>query len=111
MPWNVPAQVSASVITLALWPMNLSGDPLDPARHLGGGPAGEGQKKDATWIGSIDDQMSHAVGQGIGLARSRTCDHQERARRSWVPPVSDTVFYRPALFRVELVEITDRDGH
>ena len=85
MPWNVPAQVSASVITLALWPMTCAGDPLDPARHLGGGPAGEGQKKDAAWIGAIDDQMRHAVGQGIGLARSRTGDDQER-RVDVAPP-------------------------
>ena len=42
MPWNVPAQVSASVITPALWPKTCPADPLDPARHLGRRAAGEG---------------------------------------------------------------------
>ena len=64
---------------------DLAGDPLDPARHLGGGPAGEGQQKDAAWIGAVDDQMGHAVRERIGLARSRSGDDQQRRRRSWAP--------------------------
>ena len=91
--------------------MTCAGDPLDPARHLGRSPAGEGQQEDAARIGAVDDQMGDAVGEGIGLARSRSGDDQERARRGWRPPVSDAVFYRLTLLRVEFVEITDRDGH
>ena len=80
MPWNVPAQVRASVITLAFWPMTLAGDPLDPTRHLGRGPAGESQQEDAARIGAVDDQMRDAMGQGVGLARSGSGDDQQVAQ-------------------------------
>ena len=51
-------------------PQNLARDPLDPARHLGRGPAGEGQQEDAAGIGAVDDQMGNAMSQGVGLARA-----------------------------------------
>ena len=82
MPWNVPAQVSASVITPAFWPRTWPRDPLDPTRHLGRGPAGESQQEDAARIGAVDDQMGHTMGQGVGLARAGSRDDQKwRSRK------------------------------
>ena len=31
------------------------------------------------WIGTVQDQAGHAVGQRVGPARTRTCDHEQRA--------------------------------
>ena len=82
MAWNVPAQVSASVMTPALSPMHLRADPLDPARHLGRRPAGEGHQQNAARIGAVDDQMRDPMRQGVGLAGSRAGDDQERRKAS-----------------------------
>src|SRR5438552_9632311 len=54
---------------------NLTGTPL----HLGGGAAGKSEQEDAPGIGSAADQMAHAVGKRVGLARAGACDDQERA--------------------------------
>ena len=39
MPWNVPAQVRASVITRRTLAHDLSGDSFHPARHFGRSPS------------------------------------------------------------------------
>ena len=81
MPWKVPAQVSASVMTPALSPMHLARDALDPPRHLGGGAARKRHQQDAARIGAADDQMGDPMGERVGLAGSRAGDHQQRRRR------------------------------
>ena len=76
MPWKVPAQASASVITPALSPEHLAGDPLDPFRHFGRRAAGKRHQQDAAGVGAVDDQMGDAMGQGVGLAGARAGNHQ-----------------------------------
>ena len=85
MAWNVPAQVSASAMTPRVRPEHLAADPLDPPRHLGRRAARKGHQQDAARIGAVDDQMRDAVGQGIGLARPRAGDDQERRSRRLRP--------------------------
>src|ERR1700720_727699 len=62
IPWNVPAQVSASVITPAL-----SCDTLHAPGHLGRGAARKGHQQDPGGIGPVDYQMGDPVGYGVGL--------------------------------------------
>src|SRR2546427_4028949 len=54
---------------------DLTGAPL----HLGGGAAGKSEQEDAPRIGSAADQMGHAVGKRVGLARAGARDDQQRA--------------------------------
>jgi hypothetical protein len=83
-------------------------DPLDAPRHLGGGPAREGHQQDFAGIGAIDDQVSHPVRQGVGLAGPRAGNDEEwHARRRMVLP--HAMLDSPPLFRIELFEISD--GH
>ena len=49
------------------------------ALHFQGGAAREGQQQHALGIGAVQDQMGHAVGKRIGLARTGAGDHQQRA--------------------------------
>ena len=78
MPWNVPAQVSASVMTRGVAAEHLAGDALDAPRHLRRGAAREGHQQDAARIGAVDDQMRDAVRQRVGLARAGAGDDQQR---------------------------------
>src|SRR5262249_48136841 len=52
---------------------------LNPSHHLGGSAPREGQQHDTTRIGAIDDEMSNAMGKGVGLPRACTRDDQKRA--------------------------------
>jgi hypothetical protein len=98
MPWNVPAQLSASVMIPRILAHHLRHQPLDPALHLAGGAARKGHQQDAARIGAVDDQVRHPVRQGIGLARSGAGNHQQRDG-------SARMLHRLALLGVELVEI------
>jgi hypothetical protein len=94
-------------MTLALSPITLR-DPLDAPRHLGGGPAREGHQQDFAGIGAFDDQVSHPVRQGVGLAGPRAGNDEEwHARHRMVLP--HAMLDSPPLFRIELFEISD--GH
>jgi hypothetical protein len=78
------------------------GHALDPARHLGGGAAREGQEHDSAGIDAVGDEMAHPVRQGVGLAGAGTGNNQERAGLSEHRPA---VFHGAALLRIELCEI------
>ncbi len=53
-------------------------DALDPAQHLGGGPAGEGEQQDAAGVGAAGDAVGDPVGEGGGLARAGSGDDEQR---------------------------------
>jgi hypothetical protein len=55
---------------------DLRRNPLDPPDHLGRRPAGKSQEQDAAWIGALDNQVRHAMRQGVGLARAGACNEQ-----------------------------------
>lgn len=48
-------------------------------RHLLGGAPAEGEQQQALRVGAVADQVGHAVGQGVGLARTRARDDEQRA--------------------------------
>ena len=77
---------------------------LDPPRHFRGGSAREGHEQDAARIGTVDDQMRHAMGQRVGLARSGTRDDQQRTAERSVRQ-SNTVLDRLALAVVQFLQI------
>ena len=52
---------------------------LNTSHHLSGSAPREGQQHDTTRIGAIDDEMSNAMGKGVGLPRACTRDNQKRA--------------------------------
>src|SRR5580698_5993692 len=76
--------------------------PPHAAGHFGGGSPGERQQQDASWVGPRDDEMRHAMGEGVGLARAGTGDDQER--RAWLAP-RDAMDDGGPLGRVERIEI------
>ena len=102
MPWNVPAQVSASVMIAGIVAQHLARDPLDAPRHLGRGAAREGHQQDAARIGAVDDQMRDAVGQRVGLARAGAGDDQQRRGRQ---SPRDAVLDGAPLLGIERLEI------
>ena len=89
---------------------NSSRDPLDSTRHLGRGSSREGQQEDAARIGALDDQMSYAMSQGVGLTRSRAGDDQQRRSRSRAAG-QDTVLHGLTLPWVQLFQIGWVRGH
>ena len=66
---------------------HLRADALDAPAHLGRRAAREGHQQDAARIDAVDDQVGHPMRQGVGLARSRAGDDQQRRSR---PPFSPT---------------------
>ncbi len=77
MPWKVPAQVSASVATVAFAAKHLGADALDPARHFGGRAARKRHQQDAAGVGAIDDEVGNTMGERIRFARPGAGDDQE----------------------------------
>ena len=93
----------------ALLPHDLPRDPLDPARHLGGGAARERHQQDAPRIGAVDDQMGDAVRQRVGLARAGAGDDEQRQpRRAVLLP--DAVLDGPPLLRIEGLKVGGSHG-
>src|SRR5438552_17276824 len=82
---------------------NLTGATL----HLGGGAAGKSEQEDAPRIGSAADQMAHAVGKRVGLARARARDDQERAAIRCIASVLDGATL-PDVEGVEIVVLGGR---
>ena len=76
-------------------------DALDPPRHFRCGSPRKGEEEDAPRIGAIDDQVGDAMGEGIGLARSRPGNDEQRS----ADMAADAVLDRPPLVGVELVQI------
>ncbi len=90
-------------------PQYLCRDAFDPAGHFGRRAPGKGQEEDAPRIGSVDDQMRHAVGQRVCLSGPRPGDYQERIGETviWDP---HAMFHGPSLLRIELGEISGGHG-
>ncbi len=61
-------------------PQGLRRDALDPAGHLGGRPAREGEEQDAARVGALHHQVGDAVSERVGLAGAGACDDQQRSR-------------------------------
>src|SRR5262249_23090029 len=64
-----------------------------------------GQEKDTPRIGSVNDQMGHAVGERVCLAGARSGNDQERIGETVICN-PDAVFHGPSLLQIELVEIS-----
>src|SRR6185369_16521925 len=58
-------------------PNRVGDDALDPAAHPDRRAAREGHQQYALRVGAVDDQVSDAVGEGVGLARAGARDDQE----------------------------------
>ena len=102
MPWKVPAQLSASVITPALSPITLRAMRSTRSRHLGRGAARKRHQQDPARVGALDDQMGDPMGEGVGLAGSGAGDDQQRRRRQ---SSRSAVLDGAALLGIERVEV------
>ncbi len=104
MAWKVPDQVSASVTIDALPPASCAAIRLDAARHLGSGPAREGQQQNPARIGAVED------GWATRCASVLVLPEPAPAITSNGPPGSPTPCSDgPALFRIQLRQM--RHGH
>ena len=56
-------------------------DPFSAGDHHLGGAAGEGQEQDALGVGTLEDQLCHAMGERGGLACTRPGQNQQRLSR------------------------------
>src|SRR5262249_60113044 len=82
---------------------------LNAALHLRGGASREGQKQNALRVGAAHYEMSHAMGEGVGLARARSGNDQQRAAD--VRAMTDNAMLDGAtLLAIEVVEIVG-SGH
>ena len=87
---------------------NKPADPLNATRHLRGRPAGEGHQQDTAWVRAVDDEMCDAMGERVGLPRSRASDDKKRGAGTHSFALNAMLHSSP-LFAIELVEI--RCGH
>ena len=81
---------------------HLAGDALDPSRHLGRGAARKRHQQDPPGVGAVDDQMGHPMREGVGLARPRAGDDQQRRGRQ---SSRGAVLDGAALLGIERVEV------
>ena len=86
---------------------HLRGDALDAPGHLGRGAAREGHQQDAARVGTGDDEVRHAMGEGVGLARAGTRDDEQRATCG---ATADAVLHSLPLLRIQTGEIVDLFG-
>ena len=76
---------------------HLRANPIDAPGHFGRGAAREGHQQNTARVGAIDDKVRDAVGERVGLARTRSGNDKKRhGRRAGVFP--NAVFDRPSLF-------------
>jgi hypothetical protein len=55
-------------------------DPLHAAGHIEGCASGKREQQNALRVCVVYHEMGNAVGEGLGFARSRTGDHNQRLR-------------------------------
>jgi hypothetical protein len=79
------------------------GDPLNPTGHLLRRSPGKGEEHDPTRINARNNQMGHAMGERVCLARTGPGNDEQRLS------ILDRVLHRAALFRVKRNEM--RIGH
>ncbi len=83
--------------------------PLHPTGHLACGSAREGHQQNATRVCTVDDKMPDAMGERIGLARTRSGNNKKGpARRTGIFP--NAMFDGPPLFRIKLFKIDGGHG-
>ena len=88
---------------------HLRQDAAHAAPHLVRRAAREGEQQDARRVGTVGDQVRHAVGERVGLARAGAGDHQQgRCRVRTRTPVH-AMHHRRALRRIEPRERIGRD--
>ena len=78
-----------------------TGDAFDTAGHIESGSAGERQQQNPVRINAVDDQVGDPVGQGLGLARTGTGNHQQWPRVEG-RPILDAVLDGTPLLLVEI---------
>jgi hypothetical protein len=88
---------------------DLRRNPLDPADHLGRRPAGKRQEQNPAWISALDNQVRHAMGQRVGLARAGARNDQERVGAA-ISLRPDAMFDGPSLLRIELGKVGGGHG-
>lgn len=99
--WNGPAQVSASVMMPALAPRTFE-QMLSTRRPIRRPPAGDGHQQDAARIDAVDDEMSYAVGERVGLPRPSAGNDQQRPG---LRIFAHAKLHCPALLRIEFGEM------
>jgi hypothetical protein len=77
---------------------HLASDPLDPICEFGRRATREGHQQYATRIGTVDNQVRDAMGEGVGLSGSGSSDHQQRAPN--MTRGRNAVLYRSPLLRI-----------
>ena len=82
-------------------------DALDTPAHLGRGTAGKRHQQDAARINAVDDQIGDPMGQGVGLARSRPGDDEQRGGQT-ASFAADTMFDGPPLLGIQFGEVVER---
>ncbi len=87
---------------------HVAGDALDASRHLHGRTPREGHEQDASRIGAVEDQMRHAVGERVGLARAGAGDDEQGRSRTRIA-LADAMLDGAPLLRIELFEMGE--GH
>jgi hypothetical protein len=84
-------------------------DPLDTVGHVEGGAPGEGQQQNAVGIDAVDNEMSHAMSKGLGLARPRTGNHQQGLRIESGPFLHAVLDGAP-LLRIQVSQVVMQHG-
>ena len=102
MPWNVPAQLSASFMMPAL-SEDLARDPLHPLRHLGCRAARERHEQDPARVRAANDEVGDAVSKRVCFAGSCTGNDQEGSADMTIG--ADAVLDGSTLLRIERFEI------
>jgi len=87
---------------------DLPRDALNAPGHFGGGATRKGHQQYSTGIGTVDDQMSDPVSQGVGLSGTRAGDDEERRSLCGVF-LTHTMLDSSSLFAVEAFKISN--GH
>ena len=59
---------------------DLARDAFDPLCHLGRGAPRKRHQQDPAGVGALDDQMGYPVGEGVGLAGTRSRNDEQWCR-------------------------------
>jgi hypothetical protein len=87
---------------------DLPRDAFNAPGHFGGGATRKGHQQYSMGIGTVDDQMSDPVSQGVGLSGTSAGDNEERRTRCGVV-LPHTMLDSSSLFAVEAFKISN--GH
>jgi hypothetical protein len=82
---------------------------LNTPSQFGRCAAGESEKKNATRIRAVDDQMGDSMGESFGLAGTSASDHEKGS--SVIVGDADVVLNGLALLPIELAEIRGSVWH